>query len=173
MDLEMGGPNVDKYKIVEIACLVTEADLTILGQGRDIIISHPRSVIEGMSDWCLKTFAQNGLIERIRKSETTMKQAEDQVLDYVRQYTDAHVCPLGGNSVHTDRVFLEKYMPDLSQHLHYRSIDVSSIKEVVKRWFPDSFEKMPPKKGTHRAMDDIIESVAELKWYKENVFSHA
>ncbi|KAM3719960.1 Oligoribonuclease [Dirofilaria immitis] len=166
----MTGLDVSSKTIVEIACVVTEADLTIVEEGLDLIISQPKGILEQMDDWCKATFASNGLLQEIQSSKITMLQAENEILAYVRRHTDPGICPLGGNSVGSDRVFLKKYMPTLEKHLHYRIIDVSSIKELAKRWYPDLYVRKTRKENKHRALGDIYESIQELNWYKKNIF---
>ncbi|EFO26721.1 smfn protein [Loa loa] len=170
MDCEMTGLDVTSKTIVEIACVITEPDLTIVEEGLNLIISQPKDVLEGMDDWCKATFTSNGLLQEIRSSKITVQQAENEILTYVRQHTDPGMCPLGGNSVGSDRIFLQKYMPTLEKHLHYRNIDVSSIKELAKRWYPYIYARKPRKANTHRALGDIHESIQELNWYKKNIF---
>ncbi|KAL3993571.1 Exonuclease family protein [Acanthocheilonema viteae] len=170
VDCEMTGLDVSSKTIVEIACVVTEADLTVVAEGPNLIISQSRDVLEGMDNWCKSTFTSNGLLQEIRSSKITMQQAENEVLSYVRRHTDPGMCPLGGNSVSSDRIFLQKHMPTFEKHLHYRNIDVSSIKELAKRWYPDIYARKPRKENTHRALGDIYDSIQELNWYKKNIF---
>lgn len=171
VDCEMTGLDVNTHTIVEIACVVTEADLTVVEQGMNVVISQSEDVLEKMNNWCKAKFPENGLLQAIRSSKTSMDHAEKEVLRYVQRHTKPGSCPLAGNSVGHDRVFLQKYMPKFAAHLHYRIIDVSSIKELVQRWYPDLFMKIPKKVETHRALEDISESIQELKWYKDNIFT--
>uniref|UniRef100_A0A0R3RQX1 Probable oligoribonuclease n=1 Tax=Elaeophora elaphi TaxID=1147741 RepID=A0A0R3RQX1_9BILA len=170
VDCEMTGLDVSSKTIVEIACVVTEADLTVVEEGLNLIISQPKDVLEEMDSWCKAIFTSNGLLQQIQCSKITKEQAENEILTYVQRHTDPGKCALGGNTVGSDRIFLQKYMPTLENYLHYRNIDVSSIKELVKRWYPDIYAKKPRKKNIHRALADIYESIQELNWYKKNIF---
>lgn len=166
----MTGLDVRQHTLVEIACIVTEADLSVVAEGPDIVISQPEDVLANMSSWCRSTFARNGLLQKIRESNISIKAAESQVLSFLKEHTDPGKCPLAGNSVHMDRVFIERYMPDLVKHLHYRIVDVSTIKEVARRWYPLEFASSPQKLQKHRALDDIRESIQELHWYRSHIF---
>ncbi|VDN05384.1 unnamed protein product [Thelazia callipaeda] len=181
VDCEMTGLDVNSKSIVEIACVVTEADLTvmfpfpnsqqqIIEEGVSIVISQSQDALEEMDDWCKTTFSANGLLQEIFSSTITMQEAENEVLTYVRRHTSSNVCPLAGNSVGIDRIFLQKFMPTFANHLHYRTIDVSSVKELVRRWYPWLITSIPQKQCEHRALDDIYESIKELQWYKKNIF---
>ncbi|KHN79542.1 Oligoribonuclease, mitochondrial [Toxocara canis] len=228
IDCEMTGLDVCRHTLVEIACIITEADLTarflpyslivaegpdivisqpesslasmnswcmttftkngllqriresnvsmkdaesqIVAEGPDIVISQPESSLASMNSWCMTTFTKNGLLQRIRESNVSMKDAESQVVAFVKEHTDEGVCALAGNTVYMDRLFIERYMPDLAKHFHYRVVDVSSFKEVVRRWYPREYTMIPQKKQNHRALDDIRESIEELRWYRANVF---
>nr|XP_039262510.1 oligoribonuclease, mitochondrial-like isoform X2 [Styela clava] len=170
VDLEMTGLDVDKDKIIEIACIVTDAHLKIIAEGPNLIIHESEELLSGMDEWCQQHHGASGLTEAVRKSKISTKDAEDEVLQFVKKYTSPKVCPLAGNSVHADKKFLDKYMPMFSNHLHYRIIDVSTVKELCKRWYPGIYNKAPTKQGSHRAMGDIMESIKELKYYKDNMF---
>ncbi|VDK17328.1 unnamed protein product [Anisakis simplex] len=170
IDCEMTGLDVNVNRIVEIACIVTEADLSIVSEGPDLVINQPEDVLSNMSDWCKTTFKMNGLTERIRASNINTENAESQVLTFLKRHTEAGQSVLAGNSVYMDRIFINKYMPNLGAHLHYRTVDVSTVKELVKRWNPLAYTLIPRKKNAHRALDDIKESIEELKWYKANIF---
>ena len=169
IDLEMSGLELDECTILEIATIVTDSELEVLGEGPELVIHQPDEVLEEMDEWNTKHHGESGLTEAVRESTTTMKQAERQTLDFIAQYCHRDTAPLCGNSVWQDRRFLAKYMPRLEEYLHYRLIDVSSVKEVVKRWYPD--ELTPPvKQQSHRALDDIRESIEELGYYRSKVF---
>lgn len=168
MDLEMTGLDPVRHVIIEIAVLVTDKDLNILAEGPDIVIGHPEKVFEGMEKWSLDHHRASGLLERARASSYDTRSAEKQVLEFVKQQAQPGQVPLCGNSIWQDRRFLMAYMPELEAFFHYRNVDVSSIKELVKRWYPSlpDFQK----KKDHRALKDIIESVEELKYYRDKVF---
>ena len=123
-----------------------------------------------MNEWCVEHHGQSGLTEKVKKSTISLKNSENQVLEFVQKWTPKGKCPLAGNSVGADKKFLEKYMPNFMEHLHYRIVDVSTVKELTKRWYPEDFSQAPIKKGAHRALDDIRESIEELKYYKKAVF---
>jgi oligoribonuclease len=123
-----------------------------------------------MGEWCTKQHGESGLTQKVKESETNLTQCEEKVLTFVQNWTPPGKCPLAGNSVGQDGKFLVKYMPKFMEHLHYRIVDVSSVKELCKRWFPKEFSQIPSKKLTHRALDDIKESIEELKYYRENIF---
>ena len=123
-----------------------------------------------MNEWCIEHHGKSGLTEKVRQSQLSVADCESQILDFLKDLTPPGVCPLAGNSVGEDKRFLTKYMPNLMKHLHYRIVDVSSVKELVRRWHPKEFEKKPKKKLTHRALDDIKESIEELKYYRTAVF---
>tara|TARA_B100001996_G_scaffold318205_1_gene261710 strand:+ start:10 stop:546 length:537 start_codon:yes stop_codon:yes gene_type:complete len=168
IDLEMTGLDPDKHHIIEIASLITDADLNIIEEGPEIVISHPSEILELMNEWNVKQHTSTGLIEKIKSSSISIRQAEKDTLEFFQKHIKQHKSPLCGSTVSHDRRFLIKYMPKLANHFHYRHLDVSSFKEVVKRWYPE--EKDFEKKGSHRAMDDIKESVNELKFYREKFF---
>ncbi len=168
MDLEMTGLEADVDKILQIATVVTDTDLNIVEKGPEIIIFQDEDVLVGMNDWCQEHHKLSGLTDKVRASKISTKQAEKATLDFIKKFTDQGEALLCGNSIHQDRNFLSKHMPMLHNYLHYRNIDVSSIKELSFRWFPDlpKFEKA----SKHTAMEDILESIDELKYYRENIF---
>ncbi|XP_029375216.1 small fragment nuclease [Echeneis naucrates] len=170
VDLEMTGLDIEKDQIIEMACIITDSDLNILAQGPNLIINQPDELLEGMSDWCKEHHGKSGLIQGVRDSKITLEQAEYEFLSFVRQHTPPGQCPLAGNSVHADKRFLDKHMPQFMYHLHYRIIDVSTIKEICRRWFPEEYKMVPHKKANHRALDDIQESIKELQYYRANIF---
>lgn len=170
VDLEMTGLNVDTDKIIEIACIVTDSQLNVIAEGPHLIIHESDDLLSGMDEWCQEHHGASGLTKAVKESTISTKDAEDEVLAFVKKYTPPKVCPLAGNSVHVDKKFLDKYMPRFSDHLHYRITDVSTVKELCKRWYPDIYNGAPVKLGTHRAMEDIMESIKELKYYKNNIF---
>ncbi|CAH2084952.1 unnamed protein product [Euphydryas editha] len=170
VDLEMTGLDINKDHILEIACLVTDANLNVIAEGPNIIIHQPDEILNAMNDWCIAQHGESGLTEASRKSNISVKEAENKILNFVKSYVPEKKCPLGGNSVYMDRLFLRKYMPNLNEYLHYRIIDVSTIKELAKRWYKKEYSRLPPKKFQHRCLSDIKESIEELKYYKENIF---
>lgn len=171
IDLEMTGLDVANDRIVEIATLITDDELEIVAEGPDLVVHQPEDVLERMDPVVVKMHTSSGLLERIRASTTSLDEAGTATLEFIKQHVPvARSVPLCGNSIGTDRRFLDAYLPDIENHLHYRSIDVSSIKELSRRWYPEAVRAAPDKAGTHRALDDIRESVAELKYYRQAVF---
>jgi oligoribonuclease len=171
IDCEMTGLDLAKDQLVEIAVIVTEADLTELDAGISIIIRpDDLSILEGMDPVVVDMHTSSGLLDVIPDG-VSLAEAEQQVLAYVRQHVpDARKAPLAGSSVYVDRGFLTRDMPELDAHLHYRLVDVSSIKEISRRWYPRAYFNSPEKKGNHRALGDIRESIAELRYYRDAVF---
>lgn len=171
VDLEMTGLDPDKDVIVEIAVLITDSDLVPVGEGLDLVIHQPADVLEGMEDIVREMHARSGLTDAVLASTVTLEDAQDQALALIRQHVPAiRTAPLCGNSIATDRGFLIKYMPQIDKHLHYRMIDVSSIKELARRWHPKIYQQAPTKGGGHRALADILESVDELRYYRSAMF---
>lgn len=170
VDLEMTGLDINKDQIIEMACLITDSDLNVLAEGPNLIIKQPDELLDSMSDWCKEHHGKSGLTQAVRNSKISLEHAEYEFLSFIRQHTPPGQCPLAGNSVHADKRFLDKYMPQFMYHLHYRIIDVSTIKELCRRWFPDEYKKAPQKRASHRALDDIQESIKELQFYRVNVF---
>lgn len=171
VDCEMTGLDLGKDQLVEIAVIVTESDLTELDSGLNIIIRPAdMSVLDSMDEVVREMHTASGLLEEIPNG-VTLAEAEEKVLDYVRQHVpDSRKAPLAGSSVYVDRGFLARDMPALDAHLHYRVIDVSSIKELARRWYPRAYFASPEKRGNHRALGDIRESIAELRYYRDAVF---
>ena len=170
IDCEMTGLDLTRDALIEIACLVTDSELVVLDEGLDLIIKPPAEAIDQMEDVVREMHTASGLLEELAGG-TTLAEAEAQVLAYVRAHVpEAGKAPLCGNSVATDRGFLSRDMPALESHLHYRIVDVSSIKELARRWYPRAYYNSPKKQGNHRALADIRESIAELKYYREAVF---
>ncbi|BES93481.1 oligoribonuclease [Nesidiocoris tenuis] len=167
IDLEMTGldPKVDH--ILEAACIVTDRHNNIIAEGPDIIIHQPLSILNTMNDWCKKHHTESGLFKSSLESEISLEAAESQLLEFVEKYTPRGKCPLAGNSVYMDKLFLLEYMPRLAEHLHYRILDVSSIKLLAKNWYN---LPPPPKTYRHRALEDIQESIMELKYFQERMF---
>ncbi|MBM3741619.1 MAG: oligoribonuclease [Actinobacteria bacterium] len=171
MDLEMTGLDPATEVIVEIATLITDDDLNVIAEGPDLVINQPESVLAAMQPVVVEMHTTSGLLAAIRASQVTLEQAGKETFDFIKQHvTEARTIPLCGNSIGTDRRFLAKYLPEIENYLHYRSVDVSTIKELVKRWYPGVEITRPTKSGAHRALDDVRESIRELKFYRENVF---
>ena len=170
IDLEMTGLSPETDEMVEIACIVTEADLTELDSGISLVVKPSDGPLAAMDDVVVRMHTESGLIEEIPDG-ITLADAEEQVLAYVRSHVpDARKSPLAGSSIYVDRGFLARYMPTLDQHLHYRLVDVSSIKELARRWYPRVYFATPEKRGNHRALGDIRESIAELRYYRDAIF---
>jgi len=172
MDLEMTGLDPERHVIVEIATLVTDDDLNIVAEGPDLVIFQPDEALSEMDDFVTNMHTTSGLLELIKASTVSHDDAMQQTLDFIKLHSPEPMkIPLCGNSIRTDRTFLAKYMPDIENWLHYRCVDVSTVKELVKRWNPGLEHARPKSEGiTHRAMDDICNSVAELKFYRDKVF---
>lgn len=169
IDLEMTGLDTNSDEIVEIACIVTEADLTELDDGISLVVKPGDASLANMDPFVVNMHTESGLINEIPNG-IALADAEQQVLDYVRQHVpEARKAPLAGSSVYVDRGFLARYMPELDAHMHYRLVDTSTVKELVKRWYPRVFFASPEKKGNHRALGDIRESIAELRYYRDAV----
>ena len=171
LDLEMTGLEPERHTIVEIATLVTDNELEIVAEGPDLVVHQPPEALAAMDDFVRTMHTKSGLLPLIEASTITLADAGARTLEFVKEHVaDARTVPLCGNSIGTDRRFLAKYLPELEDHLHYRSIDVSTIKELARRWYPEVMRGRPDKDGKHRALDDIRESVAELRYYREQVF---
>lgn len=171
IDCEMTGLDPEKDELVEIAVVITDFDLVPLDPGIDIVIRPDQSALENMGDFVRKMHTTSGLIEEIPNGKS-LAEAEYEVMEYILQYVPAEQkAPLAGNSIGTDRMFLAKFMPRLDAHLHYRNVDVSSIKELARRWFPRVYFHAPEKNGGHRALADIRESIRELDYYRRAVFT--
>jgi oligoribonuclease len=170
IDCEMTGLDLRRDALIEVAALVTDSELTVLGDGIDVVIRPPDEALETMVDVVRTMHTTSGLLAEL-ESGLTMDEAEAAVLGYIRQWVpEARRAPLAGNSVGTDRGFLARDMPTLEHHLHYRIVDVSSIKELARRWYPRVYFASPVKRGGHRALADIRESIEELKYYREVLF---
>lgn len=164
----MSGLDPDVDVLLEIATIITDGQLNILAEGPNIIIHQPDSVLENMDEWCTRHHGDSGLTARVRASTISTAEAERQTLDFIRRYVPEGASPLCGNSIHQDRRFLYRYMQRLESFLHYRNIDVSTVKELVRRWYPNC--KAPIKTAEHLALADIRESIAELCYYRKNIF---
>ncbi|MBF6224180.1 oligoribonuclease [Nocardia abscessus] len=171
MDCEMTGLRLDSDKLIEVAALVTDSDLNILGEGVDIVIHADDDALAAMPAVVAEMHARSGLTDEVRRSTVTLEEAEQRVLDYIRQYIPTpRTVPLAGNSIATDRGFIARDMPLLDAHLHYRMVDVSSIKELCRRWYPRIYFGQPEKGLSHRALADIQESIRELEYYRRTAF---
>ncbi|MBE0505946.1 MAG: oligoribonuclease [Marinospirillum sp.] len=166
IDLEMTGLDPNKERIIEIATIVTDSNLNVLEEGPVLAIHQPDSLLDAMDEWCTKTHGASGLTQRVKDSTTTTAEAEQATLVFLRRHVKAGASPMCGNSVHQDRRFMEREMPELEAFFHYRNLDVSTLKELAKRWSPELPKKFK-KAGTHLAMDDIRESIAELRFYRD------
>ncbi len=167
VDLEMTGLIPESDTIIEIATIVTDADLNILAEGPVFAISQTESVIAGMDEWNTKTHGESGLIRRIREEGVSMREAELATLEFVRQYVPERCSPMCGNTICQDRRFMAREMPELKRYFHYRNLDVSTLKELAKRWKPELLDRFE-KQGAHTALADIRESIEELKFYREH-----
>jgi oligoribonuclease len=171
IDCEMTGLNLASDRLIEIAALVTDGELNILGEGIDVVIHTDDAALDGMLEIVRDMHGKSGLTEAVRASAITVAEAEDLIMTYITEHVrDPRTAPLCGNSIATDRGFLARDMPRLDNHLHYRMIDVSSIKELCRRWYPRVYFGQPPKGLAHRALADIRESIRELEYYRRAVF---
>ncbi|HEX2857280.1 MAG TPA: oligoribonuclease [Propionibacteriaceae bacterium] len=170
IDCEMTGLDLEHDALVEVAVLVTDGDLVVQGEGVDVIIKPPAEALEQMGDFVREMHTNSGLLEELADG-VTLEEAQRIALDYIRTYVPAErKAPLAGNTIGTDRMFLARDMPELEGWVHYRNVDVSSIKELARRWFPRAYYQSPAKSGNHRALADIQESIEELRYYREAVF---
>ncbi|WP_081481153.1 oligoribonuclease [Saccharomonospora azurea] len=171
IDCEMTGLDLAKDALIEIAVLVTDADLNVLGEGVDLVIHADDDALANMPDVVRDMHARSGLTEEVRRSTMTIEEAEQRALAYIREHVpDPQSAPLAGNSIATDRGFIARDMPELDAHLHYRMVDVSSVKELVRRWYPRIYYSKPEKGLAHRALADIRESIGELEYYRRTAF---
>lgn len=171
LDMEMTGLDPERERIIEIATILTDGQLAEIAVGPELVIHQPDEILAAMDDWNTKHHGASGLTERVRMSQISDGSAETQTIAFI----DAHVSTrdrpvLAGNSIHQDRRFIRRYMPALEKRLHYRMVDVSTIKELARRWYPQIIAKQPAKRETHRALDDIRESIDELRFYRNHVF---
>src|SRR5215207_5922776 len=171
MDLEMTGLDHTRDVIVEIATLITDDDLQVVGTGPDLVVHQPDDVLATMDPFVVEMHTRSGLLPAIRSSTISLAEAGARTLEFIVQHVpEPRSVPLCGNSIGTDRRFLATHLPEIEDHLHYRSVDVSTIKELTRRWYPGAIEAVPRKATAHRALDDIRESIDELRWYREHVF---
>ncbi|SCE66338.1 oligoribonuclease [Micromonospora chokoriensis] len=171
IDCEMTGLDLGRDKLIEVAALVTDPELNVLGDGVDVVIHADEAALEAMPEVVQTMHAKSGLTDEVRRSAVTLAEAEDRVMEYVTSFVkDPRTAPLCGNSIATDRGFIARDMPRLDAHLHYRMIDVSSIKELCRRWYPRVYFGQPQKGLAHRALADIRESIRELEYYRRTLF---
>ncbi|AMG30860.1 oligoribonuclease [Grimontia hollisae] len=170
IDLEMTGLDPEVHKVIEIATIVTDAELKVLAEGPVLAIHQSDEELAKMDEWCTKTHTRSGLVERVKESTINEAQAVKETIAFLQEWVPAGVSPICGNSVGQDRRFLYKHMPDLERFFHYRTVDVSTIKELVRRWQPDVLSGFK-KQGAHLALDDIRESIEELRYYRSKIFT--
>ncbi|MDO6564841.1 oligoribonuclease [Amphritea sp. 1_MG-2023] len=169
IDLEMTGLDPEHDRIIEIATIVTDSQLNILAEGPNLVIHQSDALLAGMDEWCTNQHGQSGLTQKVRDSQISERQAERETIAFINQYVDQGASPICGNSIGQDRRFLVKYMPELENWFHYRNLDVSTIKELARRWAPEVLNGVV-KKGSHLALDDIIDSINELIHYRKTFF---
>jgi oligoribonuclease len=170
IDLEMTGLDPEVHKIIEIATIVTDSELNLLAEGPVLAIHQPKEELDKMDEWCTTTHNASGLVKRVEASTVSEQQAVEQTIAFLEQWVPKGASPICGNSIGQDRRFLYKYMPELEQYFHYRYIDVSTLKELTRRWKPELLDGFS-KKGSHLALDDIRESIAELQYYRQTIFT--
>lgn len=170
IDCEMTGLDVFNDHIIEICCIITDGDLNIIDEGYESVIHYDKEVMDTMNEWCVEHHGDSGLTKKVIESEKTLETVERELLEYLERFTVKGSAVLGGNTVHMDRAFMMREMPKALEHLHYRIIDVSSITEFGKRHNFNLIKKCPKKKEAHTARADILESIAQLKWYRDNYF---
>jgi oligoribonuclease len=173
MDMEMTGLNIQKDKILEIAIIITDSNLNIVDDSIDLVIHQLKRTLDKMDSWCKEHHGQSGLTEKCLKSKVTIADARKKIRRIIEKYCEKKMGLLCGNSIHADRMFLKKFFPSIDKYLNYRMIDVTSVKELAKRWYPDKVKVFQEHKETdvaHRALDDIRYSITELKFYRETVF---
>lgn len=172
MDMEMTGLDPAKERIIEVATIITDGQLNEVAVGPDLVIHQPDEILAAMDAWNQTHHRGSGLVDRVKASTLSEAEAETQTLAFINQHVGAKERPvLAGNSIHQDRRFIRRYMAALDSRLHYRMVDVSTIKELARRWYPQQIAKQPPKKDTHRALDDIRDSIDELRFYRASVFA--
>jgi len=172
MDLEMSGLDAERERILEIATIITDKELLVVAEGEEIVVHQPDELLAAMDDWNREHHGASGLTDRVKASTVTEAEAEARVVAFIDQHVPATERPvLAGNSIHQDRRFIRRYLPALDRRLHYRMVDVSTVKELARRWYPSIFDHRPNKRETHRALDDIRESIEELRFWRDHVFA--
>ena len=172
LDMEMTGLDPATERILEVATILTDGQLTELAVGPELVVHQPDEVLAAMDDWNTRHHGASGLTQRARESTTSCQDAEAQILAFLAQHVSAKDRPvLAGNSIHQDRRFIRRYMPALDARLHYRMVDVSTIKELARRWYPEAIARQPAKRDSHRALEDVRESISELRFYRGAVFA--
>lgn len=167
LDMEMSGLNPETDKIIEVAMIITDADLNVLAQSEVYVIHQSDEVLNGMDEWNTATHGRTGLTQRVRDSRLTEAEAEQKLLDFMSAWIPEKASPMCGNTIHQDRRFMVRYMPKLEAYFHYRNLDVSTLKELARRWHP-AVAKGVVKRGSHQALDDILESIEEMRYYREH-----
>ena len=170
IDLEMSGLDFEKDTILEIASIVTDTQLNVIAQGPHFVIHHPDSVLEKMDEWCTKQHGKTGLTQAVKDSDISMEYAQQKTLAFLQEYCAPKRAPLCGNSIWVDRFFIQKDMKKLGEFFHYKNVDVSSVKEIIRYWYPKNPLTEFKKSDSHRALQDILESIEELKFYRKNFF---
>ena len=174
VDLETSGIDVETKAILEVAMIITDKELNVIAEGPELVIHQSDEVLENLDDWCRRQYRASGLIDEVRRSSVTLAQAEKELVSFASQYCPPRACPLCGNAICFDRRFIIRYMPRLNSLLSYRNVDVSTIKELVGRWYPDKLAGIGTSKTSkHRALSDIHESIGELLHYRQTVFGEA
>ena len=170
LDLEMTGLDFDNDRIIEIAIIITDRRLDIIAESQSLVIKQPDELLDAMDSWNTKQHTKSGLVNRVQQSTITEEMAENKMLDFISQHVDKNASPMCGNSICTDRRFLYKYMPRLENYFHYRHIDISTIKELGRRWYGDEAVQGFKKRNCHLALADIKDSIEELKYYRRELF---
>jgi len=174
LDMEMTGLDPEKEKIIEVATIITDSELAVVAEGPNLVVRQSAAALNRMDNWNKKQHGGSGLIAAVRKSKVSVKDAEAKTLEFLKKYCVEGKSPLCGNSVHHDKRFIIKYMPKLAKFLHYRIVDVSTVKELTKRWYSDKKnKKLPKKNASHRALDDVRESIEELKHLRKHFFKRS
>ena len=167
IDMEMTGLNPETDRIIEVAVIITDSDLNVLAQSEVYAVHQSDEILDAMDEWCTATHGRTGLTERVRQSHYTEAEVEQKLLGFIAEWIPEKASPMCGNSVHQDRRFMQKYMPRLEAWFHYRNLDVSTLKELAKRWHP-TLAKGVVKRGSHKALDDILESIEEMRYYRDH-----
>nr|WP_199066893.1 oligoribonuclease [Chromobacterium sp. ASV5] len=167
LDMEMTGLNPDCDRIIEVAMIVTDSQLNVIAESPVLVVHQPDAILDGMDDWNKNTHGKSGLIAKVKASALTEAEAEQQLLDFMMQYVPERVTPMCGNTIHQDRRFMARWMPRLEAYFHYRNLDVSTLKELCKRWKPEVARGVV-KRGKHEALADILESIEEMRYYREH-----